>query len=64
MIDSMQEIRISMSNSAEIILNSGQHLLSLVEDIFDTTMIETGQIKINYEKIDIISVIKGSQGNN
>ncbi|TAL61067.1 MAG: PAS domain-containing hybrid sensor histidine kinase/response regulator [Bacteroidetes bacterium] len=40
-----------------IILESGQHLLSLVDDIFDTTMIETGQIKINYEKTDIVSVL-------
>ncbi len=45
-----------MSNS-RIILNSGQHLLSLVEDIFDTAMIETGQIKINLEIVDIISVL-------
>ena len=43
---------------SQIILKSGQHLLSLVEDIFDTTMIETGQIKINYEKTDIISLLE------
>ena len=42
---------------SQIILNSGQHLLSLVEDIFDTTMIETGQIKINYERADIVSLL-------
>jgi CheY-like chemotaxis protein len=46
------------SGYSNIILKSGQHLLSLVEDIFDTTMIETGQIKINYEKADIISVLE------
>jgi PAS domain S-box-containing protein len=46
---------ISYSN---FILKSGQHLLSLVEDIFDTTMIETGHIKINYDKTDIVSVLK------
>jgi PAS domain S-box-containing protein len=43
---------------ANNILKSGQHLLSLVEDIFDTTMIETGHIKINYDKTDIVSVLK------
>ncbi len=43
---------------AQIIQKSGQHLLSLVEDIFDITMIETGQIKINYEKSDAVSVLK------
>jgi PAS domain S-box-containing protein len=42
---------------SQIILKSGQHLLSLVEDIFDTTMIETGQIKISYEVIDIRSLL-------
>lgn len=42
---------------SQIILKSGQHLLSLVEDIFDTTMIETGQTKINYEKVDIIALL-------
>jgi PAS domain S-box-containing protein len=44
--------------NSKIILNSGQHLLSLVEDVFDTTMIETGQIKIINEIIDIIPVLK------
>jgi PAS domain S-box-containing protein len=43
---------------SQIILKSGQHLLSLVEDIFDTTMIETGQIKINYEKTEIVSLLE------
>lgn len=43
---------------ANNILKSGQHLLSLVEDIFDTTMIEIGQIKINYDKTDIVSLLK------
>ncbi len=43
---------------ANNILKSGQHLLSLVEDIFDTTMIETGQIKVNYHKTDVVSVMR------
>lgn len=43
---------------ADNILKSGQHLLSLVEDIFDTTIIETGQIKINYDKTGIVSILK------
>jgi PAS domain S-box-containing protein len=42
---------------SEIILKSGKHLLSLVEDIFDITMIESGQIKINYEKLDISAIM-------
>jgi PAS domain S-box-containing protein len=42
---------------SEIIQKSGLHLLSLVEDIFDITMIENRQIKINYERADLSSVL-------
>jgi PAS domain S-box-containing protein len=44
-------------SNLNIILNSGQHLLSLVEEILDDSMIETGQIKIKYEKTDINSIL-------
>ena len=30
----------------------------IVEDIFDTTIIENGQIKINYEKTDVVSILE------
>jgi signal transduction histidine kinase/CheY-like chemotaxis protein len=43
---------------SQIISKSGFHLLSLVEDLFDTTIIETGQIKINSENTDIILLLK------
>ena len=43
---------------SDIILKSGQHLLSLVEDLFDISMIESGQIKINYEEADLVAVLK------
>ncbi len=49
---------------SQIIMKSGQHLLTLVEDIFDITMIESGHIKINYEKTEIIPLIEGSSGYN
>lgn len=42
---------------AQIISKSGFHLLSLVEDLFDTTMIETGQFKINNENTEILSLM-------
>jgi PAS domain S-box-containing protein len=42
---------------SNIILKSGQHLLSLVEDLFDISMIESGQIKINYEEADLVEVL-------
>ncbi len=41
----------------KIILNSGQHLLGLVEEILDISMIETQQIKINYERIGVNSIL-------
>ncbi|MGD0582179.1 MAG: PAS domain S-box protein [Bacteroidales bacterium] len=44
-------------SNVKVILNSGLHLLSLVEDILDISMIETGQIKIDYEKIEINSIL-------
>jgi PAS domain S-box-containing protein len=43
--------------NSKIILNSGYHLLQLVEDILDISMIETGQMKINYENVSITSVL-------
>jgi PAS domain S-box-containing protein len=47
-------------SNLKIIYNSGQHLLSLVEEILDNSMIETGQIKINYEKVGINSILNES----
>jgi PAS domain S-box-containing protein len=43
--------------NSKIIFDSGQHLLSLVEDILDTSMIEIGQIKITYERAGINSIL-------
>ena len=43
---------------SQIIFKSGEHLLTLVEDIFDITMIESGQTKINYEKIEVATLLK------
>ncbi|MCE5347439.1 MAG: PAS domain S-box protein [Bacteroidales bacterium] len=42
---------------SKIILQSGNHLLNLVEDILDISMIETGQMKMVYEKAGIISIL-------
>lgn len=42
---------------SEMILKSGQHLLNLVEDIFDITMIESGQLKINCESAKIVTLL-------
>ncbi len=42
----------------KIISNSGQHLLGLVEEILDISMIETGHIKIVQEKTELHSTLK------
>lgn len=42
---------------SKIISKSGFHLLGLVEDLFDTTIIETGQFKICLEKTEILSLM-------
>jgi len=42
---------------SKIIVESGNHLLRLVEDILDISMIEIGQLKINYGKVDIILIL-------
>lgn len=38
--------------------SSGYHLLSIVEDLFDITLIETGEIKIHLEKENLFSILK------
>ncbi len=42
---------------ATIIGDSGQHLLALVEDIFDITLIESGEIKLNNQVFELMPVI-------
>ena len=56
MVDSLKDQE-TISN-LKIILNSGQHLLGLVEDILDITILETGQIKIKYEKVNISLILE------
>jgi PAS domain S-box-containing protein len=41
----------------KIIHSSGAHLLSIVQDIFDTTLIEMGEAKIQKEEVKLITVL-------
>ena len=41
---------------AKMIHQSGQHLMRVVNDILDLTRIETGQLQLNYEPVDIKQV--------
>ncbi len=42
---------------AQTINDSGNHLLNIVEDLFDITLIESGQIKIDKEEIPLIQIL-------
>jgi hypothetical protein len=43
---------------AEIIGDSGQHLLTMVEEIFDVTLIESGEIILNKENFELLPVVE------
>ena len=45
----------------ETINASGSHLLSLVEDIFDISLIESGEVKIQNEDVNIFSFLNNIQ---
>ncbi|MDD2490919.1 MAG: ATP-binding protein [Bacteroidales bacterium] len=42
---------------ATTINKSGRHLLSLIEELFDISLIESGQIKLNFEKVELADVL-------
>ena len=43
---------------AQDILNSGQHLLALINDIMDMSKIEAGKMKLNFETVSLDEVVQ------
>jgi PAS domain S-box-containing protein len=43
---------------ADIIYQSGQHLLDLISDMLDMAKIEAGKLKLNFEKVDLPGTIR------
>ncbi len=42
---------------AQIVSKSGKHLLTIIEDIFDITSIESGEVKPHIEKVGLFSIM-------
>ena len=43
---------------ADIIHDSGQHLLDLISDMLDMAKIEAGKLKLNFERVDLTDAIR------
>lgn len=41
-----------------LIFNNGHHLLNLIEDIFDVSLIESNQVKIDKTKFDLVPILR------
>jgi signal transduction histidine kinase len=48
----------SKKESVKLILKSGNHILDLINDIFDLSHIESGKLKISIEEVDICALMK------
>ena len=46
------------SNYLDVIISSGNQLLNIINDVLEISRIETGQVKINYQKFNLHKIVK------
>jgi signal transduction histidine kinase len=46
------------SRQAQLILKAGEHLLALVEDVFDLSKVESGQIPMTLQSVDLVDTLR------
>lgn len=49
----------AQSHDLQIIKDSGEHLLSLIQDILDVSQINAGKVELEYEEIDLQEFVQG-----
>jgi len=59
---SLGELNQRQAHYARLIHQSGRHLMAVVNDILDLTRIETGQLELGLEPVDIIKVCRRAFG--
>lgn len=55
---SMEKLSESHADSINMISSSGQHLLNLVNDILDVSQIESGQLTVSLENVEVNQLIR------
>lgn len=59
-LDTSRTLTASQTQQVQCILNGGQQLLALVEDVLDITKVEAGEIRMNLQPLDIGPMLQAS----